>query len=91
MYMYVIIHDVLFLRIIHENGYSSEERAQYQPVVYSNTVQSMVAILRAMERLNLGFHDQARVVSTGSYTHVQCHVCFGKVYGFGRYCVLMVN
>lgn len=49
------------MKIIHENGYSSDERAQYKPVVYSNTVQSMVAILRAMERLKIGFHDPTRI------------------------------
>ena len=50
-------------RIIHENGYSADERAQYKPVVYSNTVQSMVAILKAMDRLGIRFHDPARNVS----------------------------
>ena len=50
-------------RIIHENGYTKEECQQYKPVVYSNTVQSMVAILKAMERLQIPFHDPARAVS----------------------------
>ncbi len=50
-------------RIIHEAGYSKEECMQYKPVVYSNTVQSMVAILKAMERLNISFDNPDRIVS----------------------------
>ena len=53
----------IVFRIIHENGYTREECLQYKPVVYSNTVQSTVAILRAMERLQIPFHNQARAVS----------------------------
>ena len=56
-------------RIIHENGYSEEECSQYKPVVYSNTVQSLVAILRAMERLGIAYGNPERMV----YVHV--HVC----------------
>ncbi|VDN55666.1 unnamed protein product [Dracunculus medinensis] len=36
------------MKIIHETGYSDEERKAYRPVVYSNTIQSMMAIIRAM-------------------------------------------
>lgn len=49
------------MKIIHENGYSSEECSQYKPVVYSNTVQSMVAILRAMERLGIQYDRPERM------------------------------
>ena len=52
------------LRIIHETGYSEEECLQYKPVVYSNTVQSMVAILKAMGRLKISFNDPLRNVSS---------------------------
>ncbi|CAI8052377.1 Guanine nucleotide-binding protein G(i) subunit alpha [Geodia barretti] len=48
------------MKIIHENGYSEEERSQYKPVVFSNTVQSLVAILRAMERLGIGYGSPER-------------------------------
>ena len=50
-------------RIIHETGYSTEECLQYKPVVYSNTVQSMVAILKAMSRLQVDFDNPDREVS----------------------------
>ena len=40
---------------------------QYKPVVYSNTVQSMVAILKAMERLQISFDNPDRIVSNCWY------------------------
>ena len=43
------------MKIIHESGFTSEDFKQYRPVVYSNTIQSLVAILRAMPNLNIGF------------------------------------
>lgn len=49
-------------RIIHEAGYSEEECKQYKAVVYSNTIQSIIAIIRAMGRLKIDFGDSARAV-----------------------------
>lgn len=43
------------MKIIHESGYSREECEQYKPVVYSNTIQSLVAIIRAMGQLRIDF------------------------------------
>ncbi len=40
-----------------------DECSQYKPVVYSNTVQSMVAILRAMDRLGIQLGDPGKMVS----------------------------
>ena len=55
----------LFLsRIIHEDGYSQEECSQYRVVVYSNTIQSIIAIIRAMGRLTIDFENSARSVSS---------------------------
>lgn len=53
----------LCARIIHEAGYSEEECKQYKAVVYSNTIQSIIAIIRAMGRLKIDFADAARAVS----------------------------
>lgn len=50
-------------RIIHEAGYSEEECKQYRAVVYSNTIQSIIAIIRAMGRLKIDFADAGRAVS----------------------------
>ncbi|KAL7862923.1 hypothetical protein SRHO_G00119070 [Serrasalmus rhombeus] len=48
------------MKIIHEAGYSEEECKQYKAVVYSNTIQSIIAIIRAMGRLKIDFSDPAR-------------------------------
>lgn len=52
-----------FCRIIHESGFTPEDFKQYRPVVYSNTIQSLVAILRAMPNLNISYSSTEREVS----------------------------
>lgn len=47
-------------RIIHDSGFTPEDFKQYKPVVYSNTIQSMVAILRAMPSLSINFSSYER-------------------------------
>ena len=53
----------IYFRIIHEGGFTNEDNKQYKPVVYSNTIQSLVAIIRAMGTLNIAFADAEREVS----------------------------
>ena len=53
---------IFLFRIIHENGYSAEDCAQYKAVVYSNTLQSMIAIVKAMGNLKINFSDPQRAV-----------------------------
>ncbi|KAK9889153.1 hypothetical protein WA026_004427 [Henosepilachna vigintioctopunctata] len=48
------------MKIIHETGYSIEECKLYKPVVYSNTIQSLMAIIRAMGQLRIDFGDPSR-------------------------------
>ncbi|KFD51061.1 LOW QUALITY PROTEIN: hypothetical protein M513_08102, partial [Trichuris suis] len=48
------------MKIIHESGFTAEDYKQYKPVVYSNTIQSMVAILRAMGTLSIAFSNPER-------------------------------
>ncbi|MEQ2226536.1 Guanine nucleotide-binding protein G(i) subunit alpha-1, partial [Ilyodon furcidens] len=48
------------MKIIHEAGYSEEECKQYKAVVFSNTIQSMMAIIRAMGRLKIEFAESSR-------------------------------
>ena len=50
------------MKIIHETGYSQEECEQYRPVVYSNTIQSLMAIIRAMGQLRIDFADPNKTV-----------------------------
>ena len=69
----------LFLadRIIHEHGYTQEECAQYRQVVYSNTIQSMIAIIRALGTLKIEFGNSDRAVSLFvSYFIVVVLFCF---------------
>lgn len=56
----------IFLRIIHEDGFSGEDVKQYKPVVYSNTIQSLAAIVRAMDTLGIEYGDKERRVSSVS-------------------------
>src|SRR6185437_12698173 len=41
--------------------YTKEECIQYKMVVYSNTIQSLLAILKAMTRLGIDFENHSRV------------------------------
>lgn len=80
------IIDIHFaLRIIHEHGYTQEECAQYRQVVYSNTIQSMIAIIRALGTLKIEFGHSDRAVSLFlpcvrifklTFTHLLCILCF---------------
>lgn len=49
-------------RIIHQDGYSLEECLEFITIIYSNTLQSMLAIVRAMSTLNIQYGDTARQV-----------------------------
>ena len=51
------------MKIIHETGYSKEECEEYKPVVYSNTIQSLMTIIRAMGQLRIDFADPNKEVS----------------------------
>jgi len=50
------------MKIIHESGFTPEDFKQYRPVVYSNTIQSLVAILRAMPNLSIQYSNNEREV-----------------------------
>lgn len=63
------------MKIIHETGYSKEECEQYRPVVYSNTIQSLMAIIRAMGQLRIPFADPSRaVIITMSYSLILSNI-----------------
>ena len=42
------------------DGYSKEDFEQYREVVYSNTIQSLATIIRAMETLSVPFGSTDR-------------------------------
>lgn len=68
---------LLHFRIIHESGFTSEDFKQYRPVVYSNTIQSLVAILRAMPNLSIQYGNNEREVRFHTrfveYVYVCCY------------------
>jgi hypothetical protein len=54
---------LFFSRIIFsENGYTTEECLYFKPFIFSNTIQSMLAILQAMNRLKISFGNPIRQV-----------------------------
>lgn len=53
---------VSVFRIIHEDGYSEDECKQYRAVVYSNTIQSIMAIIKAMANLKIDYEEATRAV-----------------------------
>lgn len=75
----IIIYISTHNRIIHEAGFSAEDRRQYRPVVWLNTIQSLVAVLRAMDNLGIAFGgggeegsaDAALVVDAALYQNQQ--------------------
>ncbi|XP_034506540.1 guanine nucleotide-binding protein G(i) subunit alpha-2-like [Ailuropoda melanoleuca] len=53
------------MKIIHEDNYLEEECWQYHAVLYNNTIQSIMAIVKAMGNLRINFSslfciDEAR-------------------------------
>ena len=49
-------------RIIHKDGYSLEECLEFIVIINSNTLQSIMAIVKAMTTLNMGYGDPATSV-----------------------------
>lgn len=55
-------------RIIHKDGYSLEECLEFITIIYSNTLQSIMAIVKAMNTLNIGYGHADQQVGSGSKT-----------------------
>ena len=58
------------IKIIHEQGFSQEEINQFLPIIYSNTIQSLYAIIAAMRRLNIALGDESRMEDANRITQV---------------------
>lgn len=56
------IVDFIFSRIIHDHGFSPEDYRQYKPLVFSNTIYSLLTIIRAMDKLRIDFENDERLV-----------------------------
>ena len=73
------------MRIIHEAGYSAEECKRYRPVVYSNTIQSLMAIISAMSKLRIDFADRARLEDARKFFEISGNSSEGELnYELGR-------
>nr|BAW81375.1 long photoreceptor transducin-alpha subunit [Lethenteron camtschaticum] len=48
------------MKIIHKNGYSEAECLEFRAIIYSNTLQSILAIVRAMETFSIDYGDTER-------------------------------
>ncbi|KAJ8041779.1 Guanine nucleotide-binding protein G(o) subunit alpha [Holothuria leucospilota] len=48
------------MKIIHESGFTEEDSKRFKPVVYSNTLQAMVAMIKAMKRLGVQYNSPER-------------------------------
>lgn len=56
-------------RIIHDEGFSDKDIYGYAQVVYSNTIQSLIAILRAMNQLYIPYGNPHRKVDYKLHKH----------------------
>jgi len=64
------------MKILHQGGYSPEERESYREIIWSNTIQSMQVLLRGMSTINppIPFDDpvmEVRWVMAGSLSSAQ--------------------
>src|SRR6202000_2221916 len=46
------------MKLIHHGGYNESERDSYKEIIFSNTIQSMRAILEAMPQLDISLAPQ---------------------------------
>ncbi|XP_002188020.5 guanine nucleotide-binding protein G(t) subunit alpha-3 [Taeniopygia guttata] len=49
------------MKIIHKDGFTYEERMEFRPIIYSNTVQSILAIVKAMTKLGISYENPGRI------------------------------
>lgn len=56
------------MRIIHGQGYSDRDRAEFKTLVYRNTVKGMQIMIEAMETLKVPYVDQSNKVYM--YIHI---------------------
>ena len=56
------------MQIIHEEGFTLSEKISYKPIVHSNTIQSLLAIFQAMEKLEVKFAELSRLEDHKAFT-----------------------
>uniref|UniRef100_A0A8C7I9L8 Guanine nucleotide binding protein (G protein), alpha transducing activity polypeptide 1 n=1 Tax=Oncorhynchus kisutch TaxID=8019 RepID=A0A8C7I9L8_ONCKI len=58
------------MKIIHQDGYSLEESMEFVTIIYSNTLQSIMAIVKGMTQLNIGYGDTAQQDDSRKLMHL---------------------
>lgn len=58
------------MKIIHDNGYTQDDCKQFIPVVYSNTISSMMAVVKAMNKLQIEYGNPANKEMAGRLAEV---------------------
>lgn len=61
-------------RIIHKDGYSLEECLEFIVIIYSNTLQSIMAIVKAMNTLNINYGHPDQQVTTQVYINFRSNI-----------------
>ena len=64
------------MKLIHEGGYSPEERESFKEIIFSNAVQSMRVILEAMDNMGIQFSNEA----VKTYKRISDVIWFGDLY-----------
>lgn len=49
------------IRMIHDSYLSKDECLEYKPVVHNNTIQSLIAIIKGMNKLGIGLEDPRKL------------------------------
>ena len=70
----LIVH--FLIRIIHKDGYSLEECLEFITIIYSNTLQSIMAIVKAMNTLSIGYGHSDQQVEAADESR-QCELISG--------------
>ncbi|KAI8093266.1 guanine nucleotide binding protein, alpha subunit [Halteromyces radiatus] len=52
------------MKLIHDGGYSRDEREAFKEIIFSNTIQSMRVILEAMQHMDVSLEDDHRHYAT---------------------------
>ena len=55
------------MKIIHCNGFTEDDRVKYRAIVFSNTILSMTAILKAMKFLDIRLEDPGLQITMNEF------------------------
>ena len=56
------------MKIIHGDGYSTDELNSFTSIIHDNMLTSMVQVIKAMDKLNISFHNPSNQVGASEVT-----------------------